>query len=65
MPNQKKNKPRPPYIDDILMPFGKYVGEYVCDLPLDYLEWLDENCDLNGDLALAVKTFIAEAYDKM
>lgn len=24
------------------MPFGKYKGEDVCDLPIDYIKWLEE-----------------------
>ena len=28
------------------MPFGKYKGEEVCDIPLDYLKWAEENLQL-------------------
>jgi len=32
------------------MPFGKYEGHEIDDIPLDYLDWLAENCDLYGRL---------------
>jgi uncharacterized protein (DUF3820 family) len=51
-------------IDDIIMPFGKHKGEYVCDLPIGYLEWLYDNIELNGDLAEAVDRAIDDHYDK-
>lgn len=51
------------YIDDIIMPFGKHTGEYICDLPIDYLEWLQENIDLYGDLQEAVNRAIDEYYE--
>ena len=33
----KKEKP--------IMPFGKYEGEYLEDIPTDYLEWLHNQSD--------------------
>lgn len=33
---------RPEYLKDIVtikMPFGKYEGHLLCDLPISYLEW--------------------------
>lgn len=35
---------------DMKMPFGKYKGEEVEDLPIRYLIWLKENTELYGDL---------------
>ena len=32
------------------MPFGKYKGEEVSDIPLDYLKWVEENVSLTPDL---------------
>jgi uncharacterized protein (DUF3820 family) len=28
-----------------IMPWGRYQGEYLCDLPTSYLEWLETNID--------------------
>lgn len=37
------------------MPFGKHKGEHVNDVPLDYLMWVVENCDLRSEtLAAAI-----------
>ncbi|MBY0261810.1 MAG: DUF3820 family protein [Phycisphaerales bacterium] len=32
------------------MPFGKHKGEPIGELPLDYLRWLLDTCDLGGEL---------------
>lgn len=32
------------------MPFGKYKGEDIEDLPSDYLRWLAGNCDWNTEI---------------
>jgi hypothetical protein len=45
-------------MNDIVMPFGKYKGEYISDLPIDYLEWLYENIELRGILQQAVSDAI-------
>jgi hypothetical protein len=50
------------YLDDIKMPFGKYKGEYIYDLPINYLEWLYENIELRGDIQEAVSKAIDEYY---
>jgi hypothetical protein len=31
--------------DYITMPFGKYRGRYVCQVPADYLAWCLRECD--------------------
>ena len=36
------------------MPFGKYRGMLVEDMPIDYLEWLWENVKMHGRLHDAV-----------
>jgi len=36
------------------MPFGKHKGEWVHDMPTDYLEWLVDNVELFGRLERAV-----------
>jgi len=33
------------------MPFGKYQGEEIADIPIGYLRWLRDNVDLFGELA--------------
>ena len=50
------------WLMDIIMPFGKYKGEYIYDLPIDYLEWLYENIELRGDIQEAVSKAIDEYY---
>lgn len=45
--------------DDSIMPFGKYKGEKLGDVPADYLLWLYENdrCDRK------VKSYVEENMD--
>jgi hypothetical protein len=31
--------------DKFIIPFGKYKGEYLCDLPTSYIEWLEDNIE--------------------
>ena len=40
------------------MPFGKYKGEEVSDIPLDYLKWIEENIKLHRDLRDEVNFYI-------
>lgn len=42
--------------DESIMPFGKYKGENMADVPADYLLWLYENNKCNGD----VKAYIED-----
>lgn len=35
----------------MIMPFGKYVGQKLDDIPSDYLQWALETCTLNAALA--------------
>lgn len=46
------------YLEDIQMPFGKYKGESLLDIPVSYLEWVYDNIELNGDLEKAVSDAI-------
>lgn len=37
------------------MPFGKHKGEDLADIPVDYLVWIEENCDwIRDDLREAI-----------
>jgi len=38
----------------IVMPFGKYKGRLICDIPEDYLEWFADNVKAKPLLAEAV-----------
>jgi len=46
------------HLEDIIMPFGKYKGEQLLDIPASYLEWIYDNLELNGDLEQAVSDAI-------
>lgn len=45
------------------MPFGKFKGYPVSELPREYLEWLQSNVDLRGRLASAVAEALGESED--
>lgn len=45
--------------DETLMPFGKYKGEKMCNVPSDYLLWLFENGKCYG----GVKQYIKDNLD--
>jgi uncharacterized protein (DUF3820 family) len=38
------------------MPFGKYKGRTLCDLPVSYLEWFNRNGFPNGKLGMLLQT---------
>lgn len=40
----------------IKMPFGKYKGTLLCDLPDAYLEWFKRNGFPNGKLGIQLET---------
>ena len=40
--------------DKFIMPSGKYVGEYLEDLPNSYLEWIENNIENQEIAKLAV-----------
>lgn len=39
---------------EMQMPFGKYAGYELTEIPKDYLKWISENLDLYGELRTAV-----------
>jgi hypothetical protein len=50
---------QPPYTDESLMPFGKYKGQALANVPAHYLLWCYENIDLRDPL----KTYIVSNLD--
>ena len=38
----------------VKMPFGKYTGVELTDIPYPYLKWAVRNCDLNEELRWAI-----------
>ena len=36
------------------MPFGKFEGTEIEEIPKDYLQWIGNNLDLYGDLRTAI-----------
>jgi uncharacterized protein (DUF3820 family) len=45
--------------DESLMPFGKYKGDKMANIPADYLLWLYENSKVYGE----VKQYIKDNLD--
>lgn len=41
-----------------VMPFGKYKGEYLGDIPVDYLEWLHGQDFVKGKLLENIQALI-------
>ena len=46
-------------MERMLMPFGKYKGEPLDEIPSDYLEWALENCDLRPALQAEMEAQLA------
>jgi len=38
------------------MPFGKYEGKLLCDLPVSYLEWFNRNGFPKGKIGVLLET---------
>ena len=38
------------------MPFGKYKGTLLCDLPVSYLEWFEQKGFPDGKLGVQLQT---------
>lgn len=38
------------------MPFGKYKGTWLCDLPVSYLEWFEQKGFPEGKLGILLQT---------
>ncbi len=44
------------------MPWGKFRGQDIGDVPSSYLAWLVEECDLRPALATAVRAELADRF---
>ncbi len=42
----------------VRMPFGKYAGRLLCDLPVAYLEWFDQKGFPKGQLGMQLQTLL-------
>ncbi len=49
---------------DFSMPFGKYKGTPVGEIPRDYLRWLQDNVELRPQLAAAIRETLEGASDE-
>ena len=53
--------PYPEVLKDIVrtpMPFGKYEGKLLCDLPVSYLEWFQRKGFPPGKLGMMLQTVL-------
>jgi uncharacterized protein len=41
---------------NIQMPFGKYKGTILCNLPVSYLEWFNKKGFPDGSLGMSLRT---------
>jgi uncharacterized protein (DUF3820 family) len=41
---------------EMKMPFGKYKGTVLCNLPISYLEWFERKGFPNGKLGILLQT---------
>ena len=59
MPEQPPQGPDPQILMDLVrvkMPFGKYAGRLLCDLPVHYLEWFQRKGFPAGKLGMQLST---------
>ena len=40
------------------MPFGKFEGQYICDLPVSYLEWFERKGYPKGRIGILIETML-------
>lgn len=50
--------------DKIIMPFGKFKGTPIAELPTPYLKWLIRNCDLFGIVKVEIYKIMDEYLAK-
>jgi len=53
LPNANSDK------DSYVMPFGKYKGSSISDVPVSYLKWMQENIQLFGTLEIKVNSILS------
>ena len=56
---QNFNGPDPTLLLELVkmeMPFGKYKGTLICDLPVSYLEWFSSKGFPEGQLGMLLRT---------
>lgn len=51
-----KYLPQEKPIEEVIIPFGKYKGEKIVNLPSDYLWWLLENNAIKGNLKKQIQS---------
>ncbi len=52
---------KPELLPDLVkykMPFGKYEGRLICELPVSYLEWFDRKGFPKGKLGMLLQTML-------
>lgn len=55
------NQPDPQLLLNLIhmqMPFGKYKGTLICDLPVSYLEWFQRKGFPEGKLGILLQTML-------
>ena len=58
-PDQNMMQPNPELLLDLVklqMPFGKYKGRLICNLPVSYLEWFNQKGFPKGKLGVLLQT---------
>ena len=58
-PDQNMMQPRPELLLELVnmqMPFGKYKGTLLCNIPVSYLEWFNQKGFPPGKLGILLQT---------
>lgn len=58
-PDQNMMQPNPELLLDLVnmqMPFGKYKGALLCNIPVSYLEWFNQKGFPQGKLGILLQT---------
>jgi hypothetical protein len=54
--NEETTQPNGELLQQLKMPFGKYEGTILCDLPVSYLEWFNRKGWPKGKLGALLGT---------